>query len=148
MSRPFTYLALTVALVLPGAAGAAAPVNPRADAAGDALPEGALARFGTLRLHHNGSVINVAFAPDGKTLASCGNDSLVCQWDAATGKEVRRFVGHVGNVDGVAFSPDGKTLLSSAGDGTARLWDVATGKERLVMRGHRGMVNPGIFSPD
>jgi WD40 repeat protein len=148
MPRPLGLLALLVALLLPIAARAAAPVNPRVDAAGDPLPEGALARFGTLHLHHNGSVINVAFAPDGKTLASCGNDSLVRLWDAATGKEIRRFVGHQGAVDGVAFSPDGKTLLSSAGDGTARLWDVTTGKERMALHGHRGMVNPGIFSPD
>src|SRR5947208_87950 len=136
-----------VALLLP-TLGLAAPVGPTADAAADPLPKGAVLRVGSTHLRHAASAINVVFAPDGKSLASSGNDGLVRLWDAATGKEIRRFEGHKGNVDGLAFSPDGKTLLSSGGDGTVRLWDVATGKERLQLHGHNGMVNAAAFAPD
>src|SRR5262245_1369114 len=53
-----------------------------ADPPPDALPKGAVLRLGTLNLHHNGSAINVIFAPDGKSLVSSGNDHLVRLWDA------------------------------------------------------------------
>src|SRR5262249_20565826 len=101
MRRPFGYLTLLAVLLLPSAAlGAEAPKT-RADAAGDALPDGAVARFGSRRLAHGGSAINVVFAPDGKSLASCGNDGIVRLWQTATGKEIRRFEGHKGYVEGL-----------------------------------------------
>src|SRR5689334_4424584 len=58
---------------------------------------------------HGGVVAAVAYAPDGKTVASAGDDRTVRLWDVATGKEVRSFTGHQ---DGfafrsVAFAPDG-----------------------------------------
>jgi WD40 repeat protein len=140
-------LALLVAVLLAPALVRAEPLKPPRDPAGDALPEGALVRVGTTRLRHAGSAINVVFAPDGKSLASCGNDALVRLWDAATGKEIRRFEGHKGNLEGLAFSPDGKVILSAGNDGIARLWDAATGKEVRQLAGHRGTLT-AIFSPD
>jgi WD40 repeat protein len=134
---------LLVALMLAPALGRAEPPQRSADA----LPQGALLRIGTMRLHHAGSAINVVFAPDGKSLASCGNDSVVRLWDAATGKEIRRFEGHKGSLEGLAFSPDGKMILSAGNDGVARLWDTATGKEIRQLTGHRGSLT-AIFSPD
>jgi WD40 repeat protein len=141
-------LAGAAALLLSALPGLAAPTSPPRDAAGDPLPQGVLARVGTHRLRHGGYVINVVFAPDGKSFVSCGNDSMVRLWDTATGKEIRKFEGHKGHIDGLAFGPDGKTILSSGNDGTARLWDVATGKERVTLNGHVGMVNAAAYAPD
>jgi WD40 repeat protein len=141
-------LAGSVALLLSAAVCLAAPTAPPRDTAGDPLPQGALARVGTLRLRHGGYVINVVFAPDGKSFVSCGNDSMVRLWDTATGKEIRRFEGHKGNIDGLAFAPDGKTILSSGTDGAGRIWDVATGKEKVTLTGHAGMVNAAAYAPD
>ena len=55
----------------------------------------------------------------------------------ATGKELRKLVGHTGHIINAVFSPDGKQLLTvcqvsasmGESDRTARLWDVATGQE-------------------
>src|SRR5262249_47827973 len=71
-------------------------------ARGDPLPEGAVARLGSVRLRHEGQVCCAAFSPDGKLLASGGLDHLIRFWDPATGKEVRKLQGHTRMVEGVA----------------------------------------------
>src|SRR5439155_15027417 len=70
----------------------------RTDRYGDALPAGALTRLGTVRFRHGGVVTGVAYAPDGKTIASASWDRTVRLWDAATGRELRALQGHVGRV--------------------------------------------------
>eukprot|EP00798_Chlamydomonas_sp_ICE-L_P032780 gene32780-33843_t len=71
---------------------------------------------------------SIAFAPDGKTMASASYDSTVRTWDMATGKEIMVMEGHTRRVNSVAFAPDGKTMASASGDATVRMWDTATGK--------------------
>jgi WD40 repeat protein len=74
---------------------------------------------------HEDVVVHLAFASDGKLLASASNDRTVRLWNPATGKELHRFTGHTAAVYAVAFAPDGKTLASASDDGTTRIWDVA-----------------------
>jgi WD40 repeat protein len=65
--------------------------GPRLDAHGDPLPDGALARLGTIRLRHGGEVYLVSFTPDSKAVASVSADQTFRLWDVANGKELRRF---------------------------------------------------------
>ena len=71
-------------------------------------------------------VYAIALSPDGRTLATGGEDRLVRLWDLATRRAIGQPLdGHAAVVWSLAFSSDGKTLASGDDDGGLRLWDVA-----------------------
>lgn len=77
---------------------------------------------------HRGWARALAISPDGKTLASCGNDHLVRLWSTADGKKLAEFEGHASHVYNVGFHPDGKHLASADLKGVVKVWDLAAGK--------------------
>jgi dipeptidyl aminopeptidase/acylaminoacyl peptidase len=86
---------------------------------------------------HRGAVHQLAFAPDGRSAASAGEDRTIRLWDLASGEEKRRFEGHADEVMSLAFAPDGRHLLSGGRDRSVRWWDVDTGKEVRRFTGTR-----------
>src|SRR5262249_36287837 len=52
----------------------------------------------------------MAFAPDGRTLATAPIDGTLRLWDVGTGRELGSL--HVGSIMSLAFTPDGRTLLA------------------------------------
>lgn len=81
-----------------------------------------LARLGG----HGGPVNAVAFAPDGRLLATAGSDGRVLLRRVADRSTVASFTAP-GRVRTVAFSPDGRTLAAGSTDGPVRLWPVGGG---------------------
>jgi WD40 repeat protein len=118
---------------------------------------------------HTGPVWNVAFSPDGKTMASTAGSlnapEDVILWDLELGTVIRRF--QVGEFIGsLAFSPDGRLLLTGPGGdwianpqplkGTSleptsldiTLWEVETGQVVRRFELQTAAVTSLAFTPD
>jgi WD40 repeat protein len=119
------------------------------DESGDPLPEGAVARIGTIRLRQSSEVCSVAFSPDGKLLATGGRYDGVRLWNSTTGKLLHFLPAKGGQgIFCLAFSPDGNTLVSSGFDGALEVWEVATGKQSRQLGKDSGKLEPLCFSDD
>jgi len=96
------------------------------DQYGDPLPEGAVARLGTVRFRQAHYTTSIAYALGGKVLVSGANafGPGLCIWDAATGQPLNRLSSPV-SVYSIAVAADGKTLMTDS----LVFIDIATGKE-------------------
>ena len=68
---------------------------------------------------HAGIVTALAFSPDGRRLATGGNDKAVKIWDLDARREEFAFRGHAGGIADVTFSPDGTRVLRAT---SSRNW--------------------------
>lgn len=98
-----------------------------------------------LRGHHQ-QVRALALSPDGRWLASGGDDHVVRVWNVAQGRPARVLEGHRAVVWVLAFSPDGRSLASAGDDKEVRLWDLETGAARTLPAAD--IVYSVSFSPD
>jgi len=103
----------------------------------------------TLTLNGHQSVVReIAFSPDGQTIATASWDHTARLWNATTGREIGVLRGHKEGLEAIDFSPDGRTLATGSYDDTVKLWNVATQQEVLTLRPRHGDILRLRFVPD
>ena len=99
---------------------------------------------------HEGSVLSVAYSPDGKAILTGSDDNTARLYDTKTGDLIHSWE-HEGSVRSVAYSPDGKTILTGSGgifrDSSAQLYDIQT-RDLIHSWQHEDGVNSVVYSPD
>jgi len=85
---------------------------------------------------HPGFITDVAFSPDGSTIATVGHRTIKL-WNASTRTPLRDWQINDIAIYSVAFSPDG-TRLMTCGFYKVQVWDVESGREQYSILGEGG----------
>jgi WD40 repeat protein len=124
---PVLMLLATIA----GNAEAQRVKKPRLDIHGDPLPDGAIARLGTVRFRPHGHIRSTTLSPDGTTVVTAiqgGTGPTRIEFmDSSTGKHFRTLEVTDTSAEKVQFTPDGKSLVLNGYSGITLL-DEVTGK--------------------
>ncbi len=99
--------------------------------------------------------IDVAFSPDGQTIAISDIDQTTQLWDVSTMTAKCLLEGSTDDPSNeaseffrIAYSPKGDTFAIGAADGTVCLWDTATGTFKHTLIGSITSDRSFSFSPD
>ncbi|MBM0741777.1 pentapeptide repeat-containing protein [Phormidium sp. CLA17] len=95
-----------------------------------------------------GSVIALAFSPDGQTLVTSDDRGWVYLWRVADSTQLLAFQAHSEWIFGLAFSPDGRMLVTGSLDRTLKRWDSQTGQCLQTIQVHTGGISAVAFSDD
>lgn len=101
---------------------------------------------------HGTRVLSVDFSPNGKQLATIGDDGTAILWNAMSGKEVLHLSGSTQPSDFVStqrikYSPDGN-LLAACDSDQVKLYDPDTGNLVRIFRGPTSDTTSVAFSRD
>jgi WD40 repeat protein len=74
---------------------------------------------------HTGTIADLVFTADGKTLATGSTDKTIKLWEVATGKELTTLQGYSGHSSCMALTSDLKALATAGGENSISIWDLS-----------------------
>ncbi len=95
----------------------------------------------------NDVVLRSEFAPNSMQAATATLGGKLILWDAVTGEEIHRFVGHSEAINDIDFDSKGERIVSGSEDGKAIIFDTHTGNVLTTMTGHEDSVMDVEFDP-
>ncbi|WP_197455924.1 protein kinase domain-containing protein [Stieleria neptunia] len=99
----------------------------------------------TLKGH--GSFTNdIDLSPNGKILASAGDDHFLRFWEIESGEKIRHVKADEGHVNRVWYALDGQLILSSGEEPDVKLWDPSSLEIIDRLRGYATFPHHGIKS--
>ena len=88
----------------------------------------------------------LAFSPDGETLAAASDEGLIRIWDTETGEQKSMITGHAREISGATFSPDSRLIAGFVGRALV-MWDADTGERSSKLPEIRNEASSAAFSP-
>ena len=76
---------------------------------------------------HTDTVLALAWAQDGKRIASAGFDKTVQVWDVVIGNHIYTHQEYKKLIGALAWSPDGNFIASAGDNGTVQIWQASEG---------------------
>ncbi|MGT2437830.1 caspase family protein [Bradyrhizobium betae] len=77
------------------------------------------------------SVRTIAVAPNGRQIATAGDDGVIRLWDASSLRQTRVLRGHAGAVYALDYWADSSLLASAGWDGKVKVWDLRSDGQSL-----------------
>ena len=96
---------------------------------------------------HTKLVLDLAWSPDGKRLASCAQDDTAKLWNFQQSRETHTLRGHSNFVNQISWAPNGQRIATAGRDGTVKVWDSESGAEILSLLDLQSSVNCVAWSP-
>ena len=89
----------------------------------------------------------LAFSPNGKMLATCGQDKAVTVYETTEFEIIYKLNDHQKAAPYVAWSPDSSRLITCSQDNTAKVWDTETGRLVHSIINHSEPVTSAAWLP-
>jgi WD40 repeat protein len=97
---------------------------------------------------HSQAVRALAVSPDGRLLASGGNDSEIKLWSLPDGKLLKTLKEHGGFTVALAFTKSGQSLISGAHDQSVKVWELPEVRLKATFNTDNWGVSAVSVSPD